>query len=369
MVRDRLIWSDLPIRENQCQPASLDLRLGETASRVQCSFLPGKDAVSTKLAHYTLHTLNLTQGAVLDPGCVYIIPLRENLTLPKGVRAKANPRSTTGRLDIFTRVIADRNDRFDEIDEGYDGPLYLEVLSRTFPVKVTHDLCLSQIRFVRGRYQCSDAEVVSLYESEPLLYEGDSAISRGEVVLRGGLFLRVDLAGMGGTDCVGYKALKNRWVIDLNLIDHYDLLDFWEPVWRNSRGQLILEPDEFYLLTSREKIRVPPTHAAEMIAYDQASGELRTHYAGFFDPGFGYGPRGEVRGTVAVMEVRALDAPFMIEDGQRFCKLQIEKMASAPDRLYGDSAIASSYQFQGLTPSKHFRQRQVKDLKDIKERV
>jgi dCTP deaminase len=356
MVADGLVSSAVAIEARQFQPASLDLRLGELAHRVQCSFLPGRDAVAAKLGRHTIHTLGLRDGAVLEPGAVYIIPLMERLDLPRGLRARANPRSTTGRLDIFTRVVSDRNDRFDEVDDGYRGPLYLEILSRSFPVRVVRGMSLSQIRFVRGAFRCSDAEVMRIYESDgPLLYDGDVAVGFGELVLREGLFLQVDLSGIGGPDLIGYKAKRNSRLIDLTRIDHYNVFDFWEPVFRDSQGHLILERGEFYLLVSKERVRIPPGYAAEMVAYDQASGELRTHYAGFFDPGFGHGPEGEVKGTVAVMEVRALDAPFMVEDGQRFCKLHLERMAGIPDRVYGGKEVGSAYQFQGLTPSKHFR--------------
>ncbi|HEY3125055.1 MAG TPA: 2'-deoxycytidine 5'-triphosphate deaminase, partial [Thermoanaerobaculia bacterium] len=270
---------------------------------------------------------------------------------------------TTGRLDIFTRVVTDCSDRFDEIGEAYNGPLFLEVLSRSFPIRVNRGMSLSQIRFMRGNPRCSDEDIEILYKrGGRLLYEGDVAIDFPEIVLREGLFLRVDLDGIGGTSLVGYKARRNSGLIDLGLVSHYNVFAFWEPVFREAKGQIILEKDDFYLLTSKEKVSLPPAHAAEMVAYEQPSGELRTHYAGFFDPGFGYGSTGEVKGTVAVMEVRALDAPFMVEDGQRFCKLQLERMANQPDRVYGAKDVGSSYQFQGLTPSKHFRAPEPKEI-------
>lgn len=363
MVDDDLIWSKFTIQENQFQPASLDLRLGEKGYRVQCSFLPEKDDVETKIGRHAIYPINLIEGAVLEPGAVYVIPLMEQLSLPEKIRAKANPRSTTGRLDIFTRVITDRSDGFDEIADNYQGPLYLEVLSRSFPVRVERYISLSQIRFIRGNHRCSEEDIESLYREIPIAHEGDTPVSFAEILLRQGLYLRVDLSGMDRMGLVGYKARKNSRLIDLNRINYYDLFDFWEPVFKDSKGQFILERDEFYLLTSKEKVRIPTTHAAEMVAYEQGSGELRTHYAGFFDPGFGYGSSGEIMGTVAVMEVRALDAPFMIEDGQRFCKLQLEKMAAKPDYVYGEKEVASSYQHQGLTPSKHFRTPQLREIK------
>jgi dCTP deaminase len=372
MVKDRHIWSDFTITDSQLQPASLDLRLGEKAYRVQCSFLPGQDTVETKLGRYTVHSLDLAPGtgSVLEPHAVYIVPLMEQVRLPEGLTARANPRSTTGRLDIFTRVVTDHSDRFDEIGEGYRGPLFLEILSRSFPVRVKRGMSLSQIRFIRGTSRCTDDDIESLYKhGGRLLFEGDVAIDFPEIVLREGLFLRVDLDGIAGTSLVGYKARRNSGLVDLSLINYYNVFDFWEPVFRDAKRQIILERGDFYLLTSKEKVSIPPTYAAEMVAYEQPSGELRTHYAGFFDPGFGYGAEGEVKGTVAVMEVRALDAPFMVEDGQRFCKLQLERMAGSPDRVYGAKEVGSSYQHQGLTPSKHFRTPEHKEIKRRARRV
>lgn len=344
------------IDDKQVQPASLDLRLGERAYRVQCSFLPGAESVERKLEHYVIHELDLkNNGAVLEQGIVYIVPLVERLVLPEDIRARANPRSTTGRLDVFTRVISNQGDRFDEVPPGYCGPLYLEILSRTFPIRISRLMSLGQIRFIRGKSRCEDEEVVSIDRLDgPLLYEGGKMDTRADLVLRDGLFMSVDLGGIEGTDWVGYKARRNSRLIDLTKVSAYSVLDFWEPVFRDRLGRLILEEDEFYLLTSREKVRIPPGYAAEMVAYEQTSGELRTHYAGFFDPGFGFGQDAEVKGTVAVMEVRALDAPFMIEHGQRFCKLQLERMAAPPDVTYGADELGSHYQHQGLTPSKHF---------------
>jgi dCTP deaminase len=368
MVNDRKIWSDFTIGDRQLQPASLDLRLGEEAHRVQSSFLPGRRTVKQRLDTFTIHRFDLIKDAILEPGVVYIIPLMEQLSLPEGIRARANPRSSTGRLDIFTRVITDHNDHFDDIKENYQGPLYLEVLSRSFPIRVKRGMSLSQVRFIRGVSRCTDAQVESSYDTGgPFLYEGDEIVRIGEILLREGLFLRVDLSGIADTRCVGYKARRNSRLIDLGLLNHYRILDFWEPVFKEKNGSIILEKDEFYLLTSKEKVCIPPGYAAEMIAYEQTSGELRTHYAGFFDPGFGFSASGEVKGTVAVMEVRALDAPFLVEDGQRFCKLQLERMAFAPDLVYGSKGAGSSYQFQGLTPSKHFLSVQA-DIREIKRR-
>lgn len=369
MADEKIIGSDFTIADSQYQPASLDLRLGEKVYRVQCSFLPGKDTVQEKLDRHTLHSFDLVKGGVvLEPHAAYIVPLMESLHLPEGITARANPRSTTGRLDIFTRLITDHSDRFDEVAEGYQGPLFIEILSRSFTIRVDRGMSLGQVRFVRGDARCSDDDIENLYtRGQRLLYDGDEPIDFAEIVLREGLFLRVDLGGVEGTGLVGYRARRNSGLLDLRRTNkYYNVFDFWEPVFRRSNTpHLILEPGEFYLLTSKEKVSIPPNYAAEMAAYEQPSGELRTHYAGFFDPGFGFSADGQKKGTVAVMEVRALDAPFMIDDGQRFCKLQLERMAATPDRAYG-TEMGSSYQDQWLTPSKHFR---VPDTKDIKARA
>ena len=364
MVNDGSVSSDFTISEQQFQPASLDLRLGEEVYRVQSSFLPAGRAVKDRLADLTIHKRKLIDEGYLEPETVYIIPLMERLSLPRGLRARANPRSSTGRLDIFTRVITDRSDSFDDIEDGYEGPLYLEILTRSFPIRVQRRMSLSQVRFIRGDSRCAASDY---RDKGPFLYEGDEVVRNGEDLPRDGLFLRVDLGGVPGTNFVGYKGRRNRRLIDLGRLNYYRILDFWEPVFKDKNGCIVLEKDEFYLLTSREKVRIPPGYAAEMVAYEQSAGELRTHYAGFFDPGFGFSANGDVKGTVAVMEVRARDAPFMVEDGQRFCKLELERMASEPDLFYGSKEAGSSYQFQGLTPSKHFRPEQV-NMSEIKKR-
>lgn len=369
MVKEKVISSPFTIVDRQYQPASLDLRLGEKVYRVRGSFLPGKETVQEKLERYTQHSFDvLPGGAVLEPNAVYLVPLMESLNLPNGIRARANPRSTTGRLDIFARLVTDCSDRFDEVHEGYQGPMFLEILSRSFTVRIERGMSLSQIRFIRGDARCDDDAIEQIYRrGEHLLYDGDEAIDFAEIVLREGLFLRVDLGGIDGTDLIGYRAKRNSGLLDLRRSNrYYNVFDFWEPIFRSRKApHFILETREFYLLTSKEKVCIPPQYAAEMAAYEQPYGELRTHYAGFFDPGFGFSADGGRKGTVAVMEVRALDAPVMLEDGQRVCKIQLERMAAAPDQLYGGE-VGSAYQDQRLTPSKHFR---VPDTKDIKTRA
>ena len=348
-------WITAPLRaleDWQFQPASLDLRLGPRAYRVRSSFLPGHESVETKLAALTMYEIPLTPSAVLERGHVYLIPLLEELALPPYLRAKANPKSSTGRLDIFTRVITDAQPRFDDIRPGYHGRLYLEVFSRSFTIRVHHGLSLNQLRLFFGDAALDDTALRRLYQVEALLYDdAHRPIPLDAVHLDGGLFLGVDTAG-DARAIIGYKAKKNSDVIDLARTGFYDPAAFWEPLYGATNRPLILEPEEFYILTSKENVCVPPAYAAELIAYDAGSGELRTHYAGFFDPGFGYG-QGTRRGTKAVLEVRPHDVPFLIEDGQLFCKLCLESTAETPEVLYGEE-LHSHYQFQTLTLSKQF---------------
>lgn len=353
-------WVTSPQRELetwQFQPASLDLRLGPVAYRVRSSFLPGQEPVAAKLATLTMYEISLIPAAILERGHVYLIPLYEELALPPYLRAKANPKSSTGRLDIFTRVITDAHPRFDDIRPGYHGRLYLEVFSRSFTIKVHAGLSLNQLRLFFGDATLDDDALRRLYQLEALLYDdANRPIPLEAVHLDGGLFLGVDTGG-DSEAIIGYKAKKNSDVIDLSRTHFYDPVAFWEPLYGAIHRPLILEPEEFYLLTSKERVCIPPAYAAELIAYDAGSGELRTHYAGFFDPGFGYS-QAQPRGSKAVLEVRPHDVPFLVEDGQLFCKLCLASTAETPVVLYG-SDLQSHYQFQGLTLSKQFLPWQV----------
>ena len=347
-----VVRSHWTISDRNIQPASLDLRLGEKAYRLRCSFLPETELVTDKLADLAMGELDLRDGAVLEQNRPYLIPLLENLELPGGLAAKANPKSSTGRLDLFTRVITDRSYKFDEIPPGYQGTLYLEVVSRSFTIKVQTGLSLNQLRLVAGQAGFDDAAVRDQHaRRSPLVWFGEEPVPAEDLVVSRGLLLSLDLAGEDGR--VGYRAKKNSQLIDLSKIGHYDADDFWEPVRADRKRRIVLEPEEFYLLLSREGVSVPPDVAAEMTAYDPTSGELRTHYAGFFDPGFGYRQGRGGPGSRAALEVRAHDVPFMIEHGQRVCTLTYEKMLETPDVLYG--ATSSHYQFQTQALSKHFR--------------
>lgn len=365
LIAGRAIQSAVPIEDRQIQPASLDLRLGRKAYRLISSFLPELSDITSRLnvldfyqSDLVMYEMDLTDGAILEKGHVYLVPLLESLCLPKDLRARANPKSTTGRLDVFTRVVTDLNAGFDEIRAGYRGPLYLEVVPRSFAIKVKTGYSLNQIRFVQGESTVSDSALQALHKTTPLLYHNlpsPNAVGSRDLRTERGLFLRIDLKGVerNGESVIGYRAKKNSHVVDLSKVGHYAALDFWEPIRPHRRDSLLLEPEEFYILASKERIRVPPGYAAEMVAYEAACGELRTHYAGFFDPGFGYG-QGEIHGTQVVLEVRPHDVPFLIHDGQTFFKVVYDRMLAVPIRLYG-ATLGSSYQRQGLTLSKHFK--------------
>jgi dCTP deaminase len=310
--------------------------------------------VERKLKDYILAEIDLRgDGAMLEARCPYLIELKERLDLPAGLRGKANPKSSTGRIDVFTRVITDNSDRFDEVAPGYSGPLYLEVVPLSFAVRVREDLTLNQLRLAVGRPWLSDEEVRQTHLDMPILYRGGDPVPVDELVLSDGLFLGLDLRG-DERGQVGYSTRDSAPLLDLTTGVASDPDPFWDPVFREDGDRLVLSPRRFYLLMSDEAVCVPPDLAAEMTAYDPTSGELRTHYAGFFDPGFGFDPAGGFRGSRAALEVRAHDVPFMVENGQSVCKLTFERMLEEPTALYG-TGIGSSYQQQEETLSRYFR--------------
>jgi dCTP deaminase len=341
------------VQPEQIQPSSIDLRLGSEAFRVRASFLAtGSDTITSKLDQYRLHTIDLTKSAVLEKGCVYVVPLQEELALPQNISGKANPKSSTGRLDIFTRLITDEGRQFEVVPAGYHGRLYAEVVPRTFSVVAREGERLSQLRLFAGDYTPSDALLRQLETEENLVFLPDE--TKGEALIQNGLRLSVDLSGEGsGSDIIGYRARKHAPLIDLARIQHYEIDEFWDPIRRNQNRTLILDPEDFYILASRERVRIPAQYAAEMVPFDATIGEFRIHYAGFFDPGFGYGT-GDINGTRAVLEVRSHEVPFIMEDGQVVASLVFEKLLERPRLLYGEG-IGSSYQRQGLKLSKHFK--------------
>jgi dCTP deaminase len=341
IAREWMVAGPWRIPGESIQPASVDLRLGEHAWALRCSFLPDSDStVEQKIEDLAFERIDLRDGATLERDRPYLVPLIEELRLPDEIRAKANPKSSTGRLDVFTRVLTDRNHRFDEIAAGYHGQLYLEVVPRTFAIRVKTGLALNQVRLMSADARLSDEELFALHRETPLLSLAD------------GLFLSLDVSGPAEA-IVGYRAKKNSLPIDLTKVGALRWRDYWEPVHPERGGRIVLEPEVFYLLLSAEGVSIPPSYAAEMLAYDPTAGELRTHYAGFFDPGFGYASDPAARGSRAALEVRARDVSFMVEHRQPVCKLAFERMAEEPDVLYG-ADIGSNYQGQLTMLSKHF---------------
>ena len=349
----REILSPQPIGDDQIQPASIDLRLGEVAHRVRASFLPGaRHNVRDKLDLLSMHRIDLTKGAVLERDCVYIVPLLEYVALRRRTSAAANPRSSTGRLDVFARVITDHATEFDRVRDGYKGPLYAEISPRAFSILVRTGSRLVQLRIRRGSPAFSDTALKRLH-AEIGLVEPPAGAPPERDAIRNGLAFTVDVSGDPGTGIVGYKARRHTDVIDVDKVDHYDPRDFWEAAYSHRGEGIVLDPNDFHILASREAVVVPPDHAAEMIPFDNFVGEFRVHYAGFFDPGFGAAETGG-GGSRAVLEVRSHEVPFLIEHGQIVGRLVYERLITRPDKLYGNP-IGSSYQNQGLALSKHFK--------------
>jgi dCTP deaminase len=373
LIRNGKIRSAQEIPDGQIQPASMDLRLGNVAYRIQASFLPGRSStIRSKIKELCLAEVDLNKPTLLERDAVFIVPLVESLALPSDIGGKANPKSTTGRLDIFTRLITDGGLEFERVPAGYRGELYVEIVSRTFPIVVKAGTKLNQLRFTRGNPRSGDDVLGQLAERERLVYydngdapvearvergldklppEGDSA---ARAYIDRGLRTTIDLEGIGGSDVVAYKARRNCAPVDLSKVGAHETAEFWETITTPKSGGLVLDPGDFYILSSKERFAVPAGWAAEMEPFDASSGDFSVHYAGFFDPGFGYGLSGEIKGTRGVLEVRAHEVPILLEDRQIVGRLVYHRMADIPDILYGQQ-IGSSYQQQGLALSKQFR--------------
>ncbi len=353
LINNGKIRSGVPISDEQIQPASIDLRLGDKAYRIQASFLPsGKSLIGPKIRELALEEIDLSQPALLRPGNVYIAQTKEYLALPPDMGGKANPKSTTGRLDIFTRLLTEGYQLFEVVPKGYRGDLYVEIFPRTFPIIVRAGTKLNQLRLFRGEPQFDDEQLKKLAQKRHLVYENGG--DPNKAVIQQGLRLFLDLSGRAGS-IVAYKAKETDVPIDLAKVAAYDVEEFWQPIHaQDLNGSLVLRPGEFYLMASKDRVSVPPDYAAEMESYDPSIGEFTVHYAGFFDPGFGHGLSGEIKGTNAVLEVRAHEVPILLEDGREIGRLMYHKMADRPDKVYG-AHIGSSYQQQGLSLSKQFK--------------
>lgn len=354
LITSNQITTNTPVEEGQIQPASIDLRLASKAYRVRAGFLPGKNnTVKKRIEELKMHEVDISESGVLEKGAVYIIPLQESLNLPSDVEGLASPKSTTGRLDILTRLLCDNGTSFDQIPGGYEGPLYVEVSPLTFSVIVHEGDKLNQLRLRKGNTVLDDAYLTKLDQQSALVFD-DEGNSEHPMFCEG-VWLSVDLEGKGDNNIVGYRARKNAPLVDLRKIAHYDIEEFWEPIHKPTSGKLILNPEDFYILASRECLRVPAQYSAEMMAYETTAGELRVHYAGFFDPGFGCAEGGEGgQGTTGVLEIRSHDVPFVLEHGQRICRMVYEKLSSVPQKIYSQN-IGSNYAGQTLKLAKQFK--------------
>jgi dCTP deaminase len=356
MLDHKMILATTDIDETQLQPASLDLRLGSRAYRIRASFLPGPDKkISDQLAELRYDEIKLDDGAVFERGCVYLVELQEHLKLPESIAAIANPKSSTGRLDVFTRLISNSSEVFDSVRAGYEGPLFAEISPRSFSIKVRKGSRLNQIRFRRLNSQHEEHSVFHVDDRVLRERHEQRPLMDGDLTLRNGLVLRVGLSNACATTegIIGYRAQKFTDSIDVDNTSTYDVADYWEPILSRSDNRLILDPHQFYILASAERLHIPPDLAAEMVPIDPTMGEFRVHYAGFFDPGFGYTEHGHP-GSRAVLEVRSHEVPFILEDRQIIGRLVFERLSEVPDVLYGQTP-SSSYQGQGLKLSKHFR--------------
>jgi dCTP deaminase len=341
----REVLASEDMEEGQVQPASIDLRLGPVAYRVRASFLPGPAAtVAEKMQSVFMHEIDLTNGAVLETNCVYIVPLLEHAEFSARVSGVANPKSSTGRIDVFVRLITDRAQAFDRVESGYRGPLYAEISPRTFPVLVRKGSKLNQLRVRSGSPQFTDTQLRRLHAEHPLV--------SGEADIDNGLALSIDLLGDGGGR-IGWRAKRHTGLIDVDRRDALDAHAYWDLIEANAAGNLVLDPDEFYILVSREAVAIPHDYAAEMVPFNPLVGEFRVHYAGFFDPGFGY-EKGQPPSARGVLEVRSREVPFILEHGQIIGRLVFERLTDPPSEAYGEG-LGSHYQRQGLKLSKHFK--------------
>ncbi|MAR79043.1 MAG: 2'-deoxycytidine 5'-triphosphate deaminase [Rhodospirillaceae bacterium] len=355
LINQKIVFSlEDQIDESQIQPASIDLRLGRHAYRVRASFLPGENyTVMNKIDALGMHKIDLEKGNVLEKGGVYIVPLQESVSLPSRLSGIANPKSSIGRVDVFTRLITDQGMEFDRVSEGYKGLLYAEISPRTFSVIVSKGTKLLQLRLRRGSPRPNDTATRRLHEKVALV---DSKYTDKEFAkrIKNGVPISVDLSGEKTNGVIGYKAKKYTSLIDLDKVNTYNFEDYWEIIHQNENSNLILDPYAFYILVSKESVTVPPDYAAEMAAFNPLHGEFRVHYAGFFDPGFGHHSLGG-KGSKAVLEVRSYELPFTLEDGQIVCRIIYERLTETPDKKYGSDKLNSNYQAQNLKLSKHFK--------------
>ncbi|MDA1284586.1 MAG: 2'-deoxycytidine 5'-triphosphate deaminase [Proteobacteria bacterium] len=320
LIKKKIILITSSFNKSQIQPASLDLTLSSNCYRIKASFIPNNKKVSQLIESLALSKINLNNENLLEKNCIYLCELNEHLNLNNAYSAKSNPKSTTGRLDIFTRLITDYGKEYDVVDRGYNGKLYLEIIPQSFSIIVKKGLSLNQIRFYKDHLIINSfikSQDISIY------------IKKNEIC--------------------AYKAIKNTSAINLNKLNHYKINDFWETIIPKNNN-FIIEKDEFYILRSLENIKIKDTIAAELEPFGDNFGNFRVHYAGFFDPGFG----NNKLGTPAVFELRAYDTPFYVENKQKVARLNFYKLIEKSINTYGKK-IKSNYHNQKLKLAKQFK--------------
>ncbi|MBI29421.1 MAG: 2'-deoxycytidine 5'-triphosphate deaminase [Pelagibacteraceae bacterium] len=347
LIENNIINSNNRIPDESIQPASIDLRLGNFAYRVSSSFLTINKTVEDRIKNFIIDKIDISQGHLFKKNQIYIVEVQESLNLDSKLSGKCNPKSSTGRLDILSRVISDYSSEYEVIKPGYKGKIYLEITSKTFNIVFTEGDKLSQLRLRKNNIvTTNDRELIGLHKLSPLLYNKNHKAIKP--LINNGL--KITAAVFNDDEPIAYKAKKDSPEIFFNKLRFHNKKDYWVSINKTKKNSLIIEPNEFYILKSKEKIKISRNLAAEMIPYDSEIGEFRAHYAGFFDPGFG----NEMKGSHAVLEIKTYEVPFAVEDGQIIARLIFEKLAEEPTKIYGEG-IKSNYQNQGLALSKHFR--------------
>ena len=353
-----LITADTALCDDQIQMASIDLSLKGPVYGMRASGLPRRgETVRSRIdaSAKTGYTFNLTgEDKLLSRRQTYIIPLNEGLKLPPGFAARFSPKSSTGRVDVLARILADGIPHFDSVPaEGYRGPLYLEVTPLSCDILLRSGQSLMQMRLRQGDSLVSANDLVTLQAEKGIVWGKDGKPIAPEKLslAEHGLYMHVDL----DRDIVGFMA-RDPILAELSFAksDFYDPYDFWEPITRPKGGSIVLNPGRFYLLATKERVKVPSNICGDIAAYDASTGEFRTHYAGFFDPGFG-GSKPEERGTVGVMEVRGREIPFELQDNQPVCRMDFQWLDEVPNRLYG---AGNNYTGEQPSLGKFFRNRQ-----------
>ena len=329
---------------SQIQPSSLDLTLSEECYEIEASFLSPNHNIRDKLNNIINKKIDLNEVYIFKKNITYIVRLNEKLNLKNDIFGKCNPKSSTGRLDIFCRAILNFSDEYEKIPLNYNGEIFLEITPRSFNIALIKGDSLNQMRLIYQNHDYVDDESLhNFHNIDPIIFDEFGNTNVADI--SSGLKISVDLKKINKTSA--YIAKDNAPVLHYDKINSHKVADFWDTI-KTKDDYLIIKPGKFYILKSKQKIRIPKTMAGEMKPYDTGIGDFRVHYAGFFDPGFG-----DPFGSYAVLEVKTNEVPFILNDGQVIAKIQYEKLNKETKVVYG-SNIKSNYQNQELALSKHF---------------